>query len=37
MTISAEYLPTGEFFLRENVELMRIKKDTVMAALERKS
>lgn len=37
MTVSAEYLPTGEYFLGENLELMRIKKDTVFAIFEKKS
>lgn len=30
---SAEFLPTGELFLSQTVELTRIKKDTVIAAL----
>lgn len=37
MTASAEFLPTGEHFLSETIELMRIKKDTVLATLQRKS
>lgn len=34
---SAEYLPTGEYFTSGTVELTRIKKDTIIATLERKS
>ena len=37
MAIDVEYLPTHEFFSNPSVELMRIKKETVMATLEKKS
>lgn len=37
LSISVEFLPTGEYYLNEACELMRIKKDTVIATLERKS
>lgn len=37
LSISAEFLPTGEHFRNNAVELMRINKETVLASLERKS
>ena len=37
MYITAEDITTDEYFSNETVELMRIKKDTVFAALEKKS
>ena len=37
LSMTVEFMPTGEYYLNENVELMRIKKDTVFATLERKS
>lgn len=37
LTVIAEFLPTGEHFRNDAVELMRINKETVIAALERKS
>ena len=37
LSMTVEYLPTGEYFINENIELIRIKKDTVIATLERKS
>ena len=35
--ITAEDIVTEEYFMNETVELMRIKKDTVFATLDRKS
>lgn len=37
MMINAEHIPTQEIFANEGAELMRIKKDTVVATLEKKS
>ena len=37
LSLTVEFLPTNEFFQNSGVELMRIKKDTVIATLERKS
>lgn len=37
MTINAEHIATHEFFANQAAELMRIKKDTVLATLEKKS
>lgn len=31
--MSAEFLPTQEMFIKDDVELTRIKKDTVFATL----
>lgn len=36
LSITASYNTTGEHFMNDSVELTKIKKDTVMAALSRK-
>jgi hypothetical protein len=37
LSVTAEFLPTNEHFSNNSIELMRINKDTVIAALEKKS